>query len=70
MCKGGEKLLAAVFKDNSPHEETEHITKTKGKQNSPETRNRPTGDLHAGLFRRRLECWEVEMMELTMSKRG
>lgn len=68
MCEGGEESLVAIFKDNSPHQETEHVTKTKTKQNNLETRNRPTGDPDAGDFRKKLEYLRLAIMELSVSK--
>lgn len=60
----------AIFKDNSPHQETEHVTKTKRKPNNLETRNRPTGDRGAGDCRKSLECLKLVIMELSVSKGG
>ena len=56
-----------IFKDNSPYQDTEHVTKTKRKNNL-ETKNRLTGDLDAGVFKKRLEYLSMVMMELTVSK--
>ena len=55
----------AIFKDNSPHQQTEHITKTKRKQNNLGTRSRTTGDPDAGNFRKRMDYLRVVFMELS-----